>query len=78
MRWNRLYINNNYNNYPLKDKNLTLDRANKFSLFSLTRFFALSFDKIGCISEELFHASMKVLLSICTIFAPSFRIYRNM
>ena len=38
MRWNRLYINNNYNNYPLKDKNLTLDRANKF----FTRFFALS------------------------------------
>ena len=32
------------------NKNLTLKKDNSFSFSSLNRFFALSFDKIGCIS----------------------------
>ncbi|EGF49332.1 hypothetical protein HMPREF9446_03968 [Bacteroides fluxus YIT 12057] len=31
--------------------------------------FLSSLDKISCVSAELFHASMKVLSSVCIIFA---------
>ena len=40
----KLYISLDLN------KNLTLRKDNLFSFHSLIRFFALSFDKIGCIS----------------------------
>ena len=41
----KLYISLDLN------KNLTLRKDNLFSFHSLIRFFALSLDKIGCISE---------------------------
>ena len=47
------------------NKNLTLKKDNSFSFSSLNRFFALSFDKIGCIST----IKIKVLgLLFCIVF----------
>ena len=47
------------------NKNLTLKKDNLFSFSSLNRFFALSFDKIGCISTK----KIKVFgLLFCFVF----------
>ena len=53
------------------DKNLTLRKEKIFSFPSLNRFFALSFDKIGGVSEikiKKFYFYF-VFRSTCTIFA---------
>ena len=52
------------------NKNLTLRKDNLFSFHSLIRFFALSFDKIGCISEIKIKKSSFFILYF-TLFALS-------
>ena len=51
------------------NKNLTLKKDNLFSFSSLNRFFALSLDKIGCISTKKIKKSF--FIWFCLRFALS-------
>ena len=51
------------------NKNLTLKKDNLFSFSSLNRFFALSLDKIGCISTKKIKKRFFILF--CLRFALS-------
>lgn len=60
----------NFSTIPIKCLIFSIARKTPFFLYLYSPYF-VSLEKISCISAELFHASMKILRSICIIFVFS-------